>query len=135
MFTFPLSAVRAIIARGQTDAAANGGFRNPCYGLSPGLYECPGFWIVGDRGVYAMSNGRLSAGERPMITYSDQCNPDTKPDWYTYKHVHFGSDDGIIFIGAEEVLPLADRRLHRTHLRIDLEGDLVFISVTANANA
>lgn len=29
MFTFPIVAVRKVIARGVEDAAANGGFRNP----------------------------------------------------------------------------------------------------------
>lgn len=29
MFTFPILAVRKVIARGKDDAATNGGFRNP----------------------------------------------------------------------------------------------------------
>ena len=32
MFTFPIPAVRRVIERGKSDAAANGGFRNPYYG-------------------------------------------------------------------------------------------------------
>ncbi len=33
MLSFPLTSVRAVIARGRTDAEANGGFRDPYYGL------------------------------------------------------------------------------------------------------
>ena len=57
MFTFPVSAVRAVIMRGRIDAFLNGGFRNPHYGLAPGKDEKPGVWLVGDEGVYIMSNG------------------------------------------------------------------------------
>ncbi|BAV52682.1 Hypothetical protein MLTONO_p0212 (plasmid) [Mesorhizobium loti] len=64
MFTFPLSAVRAIIARGELDAAANGGYRNPHYGLAPGKDEKPGLWLVGDQGVYDM-HGHRQATQTP----------------------------------------------------------------------
>lgn len=129
MFTFPLTAVRAIIARGEADAAANGGFRNPHYGLAPGQDESPGLWLVGDHGVYIMSNGRLAHQAHPMVCYADQCNPKTNPDWYDYKHRYFGGDDGVEFLAAEEILAVADRRPAATHLRIDLDANSVGISV------
>lgn len=62
MFTFTVSAVRAVIMRGRIDAFLNGGFRNPHYGLAPGKDEKPGVWLVGDEGVYVMSNGKLAEG-------------------------------------------------------------------------
>ena len=37
MFPFPIMSVRKVIARGEEDAAANGGFRNPYYGTRPDL--------------------------------------------------------------------------------------------------
>lgn len=129
MFTFPLTEVRAIIARGQVDAAANGGFRNPYYGFDPGQDEQPGLWLVGDTGVYVMSNGRLTKDARPMVCYADQCNPATNPDWYDYKRRYFGGDDGVEFLAAEEILSIADRRRTATHLRIDLDANSVGISV------
>ncbi|QPC88848.1 DUF3085 domain-containing protein (plasmid) [Mesorhizobium sp. NBSH29] len=101
MFTFSILGVRKVIERGKADAAANGGFRNPCYGLKPGKGENPGLWLVGDQGVYIMSNGKLGHGDRPLVVYSDECHPVGNPDWFHYKHRHFGGDDGIEFIDAE----------------------------------
>lgn len=63
MFTFPLSAVvRPVIARGELDAAANGGFRNPHYGVEPGKDEKPGLWLVGDQGAYIYMFERQASG-------------------------------------------------------------------------
>lgn len=39
MLSFPIESVRAVIARGRSDAEANGGYRNPHYGLHPGRDE------------------------------------------------------------------------------------------------
>jgi hypothetical protein len=47
MLSFPIESVREVIARGRADAEANGGFRNPHYGLHPGRDEQPGVWLVG----------------------------------------------------------------------------------------
>ncbi|MER8458322.1 DUF3085 domain-containing protein [Mesorhizobium sp. M1300] len=129
MFTFPLSAVRAVIARGALDAAANGGFRNPHYGLAPGKDEKPGLWLVGDQGVYVLSNGKLPDGGKPMVCYADECNPGSNPDWWEYKSRYFGGDDGIEFLAAEEILAVADARPAATHLRIDLDENSIGISV------
>ena len=118
MFTFPILGVRKVIERGKTDAAANGGFRNPYYGLRPGKGEIPGLWLVGDQGVYIMSNGRLADGDRPLVVYSDECHPVGNPDWFHYKHRHFGGDDGIEFIDAERLIPLFDRNFRCTHLHV-----------------
>jgi hypothetical protein len=129
MFTFPLTAVRAVIARGEADAVTNGGFRSPHYGLDPGKDEQPGLWLVGDEGVYIMSNGRFAHQARPMVCYADQCNPKTNPDWHDYKRRYFGGDDGVEYIAAEEILTIANRRPAATHLRIDLDANSVGISV------
>lgn len=42
MLSFPLTAVREVIARGRADAEAHGGFRNPYYGLRHSQDEQPG---------------------------------------------------------------------------------------------
>ena len=122
MFTFPIEAVRRVIERGKQDAAAHGGFCNPYHGTKPGESEQPGFWLVGDQGVYIMSNGKLTEGDRPLVLYSDECHPVGNPDWYDYKRRHFGGDDGIAFIDAEQLIPLLDRNFRRTHLHVQLSG-------------
>ena len=129
MFTFPILAIRKVIERGKTDAAANGGFRNPYYGLKPGKGEIPGLWLVGDQGVYIMSNGKLAGGDRPLVVYSDECHPVGNPDWFHYKHRHFGGDDGIEFIDAERLIPLFDRNFRCTHLHVQLTEAHVSLSL------
>lgn len=131
MFTFPILGVRKVIERGKADAAANGGFRNPHYGLKPGKGEIPGLWLVGDQGVYMMSNGKLADGDRPLVVYSDECHPVGNPDWFHYKHRHFGGDDGIEFIDAERLIPLFDRNFRCTHLHVQLTETEVSLSLIA----
>ena len=131
MFTVPILGVRKVIERGKADAAANGGFRNPYYGLRPGKGEIPGLWLVGDQGVYIMSNGRLADGDRPLVVYSDECHPVGNPDWFHYKHRHFGGDDGIEFIDAERLIPLFDRNFRCTHLHVQLTEAQVSLSLIA----
>ncbi|KQZ99920.1 hypothetical protein ASD64_14020 [Mesorhizobium sp. Root157] len=129
MFTFPIRAVRKLIDRGIADAAANGGFRNPYYGVKPGEGEKPGLWLVGDQGVYLCSNGRLAKGQRPLVLYSEQCHPVGNPDWFDYKHRHFGGDDGIEYIEAERMIPLFDRDFRATHLNLRLSQNEISISL------
>lgn len=129
MFTFPIPAVRTVIERGKSDAAANGGFRNPYYGLKPGEGEKAGLWLVGDNGVYIMSNGKLSDGGRPLVVYSEECHPVGNPDWFDYKRRHFGGDDGIAFIEAERIIPLINRDFRYTHLRLQLRETDISLSL------
>ena len=106
MFTFSVTEVRAVIMRGRIDAFNNGGFRNPYYGLRPGEGEKPGLWLVGDEGVYALSNGKLAEGQRPLVVYAEECDPKTNPDYWHYKRQHFGGDDGIEFLDATMLVGL-----------------------------
>mgnify|MGYP000906993672 FL=1 len=129
MFTFPILAVRKVIARGIADAAANDGFRNPYYGLRPGEGEKPGLWLVGDEGVYLMSNGKLVDGQQALVIYSEQCHPKGDIDWWDYKRRHFGGDDGIEFIEAERLIPLFDRNMRATHLNIQLSETEVALTL------
>ncbi|MDQ0513419.1 DUF3085 domain-containing protein [Ancylobacter amanitiformis] len=121
MFTFTVSDVSAVIERGRIDAAANGGFRNPYYGLRPGEGEKPGLWLVGDEGVYFLSNGRLAEGQRPLVVYAQECDPKTNPDCWHYKRQHFGGDDGIEFLDAAEPDGLMAAAPNATHLRIVMD--------------
>lgn len=131
MFTFPILGVRKVIERGMADAAANGGFRNPYYGIKPGKDEKPGLWLVGDQGVYLLSNGKLAEGERALVVYSEECHPVGNPDWWHYKRRHFGGDDGIEFLDAERLIPLFDRNMRCTHLRVQLTETDVSLSLIA----
>ncbi|UVK49749.1 DUF3085 domain-containing protein (plasmid) [Mesorhizobium sp. AR02] len=129
MFTFPILAVRKVIDRGIADAAANGGFRNPYYGTKPGEGERPGLWLVGDEGVYLLSNGKLAEGARALVVYSEQCHPVGNPDWWDYKRRHFGGDDGIEFIEADRLTPLFDRNFRATHLNVQLSESDISLSL------
>ncbi|HQS48599.1 MAG: hypothetical protein B7Y12_08575 [Rhizobiales bacterium 24-66-13] len=120
MFTFSLSEVRAVIARGQSDAAANGGFRDPHLGRAPAREEKPGLWLVGDQGVYILSNGKLAEGVRALVCYALECDPQTNPDWFHYKRHHYGGDDGVDFLDGENLLSLLDAHPGATHLRIEM---------------
>ena len=70
----------------------------------------PGLWIVGDQGVYLMSNSRTGifkpskAGEEPshLVAYAHQCDPTGDFDtWWENKRAAFGGDDGVEFLSAE----------------------------------
>jgi len=72
------------------------------------LYENPetekaGLWLVGDQGVYLMSNGRPNMdkpeGEGCFVAYAKECDPNNdKIDWWENKRASFGGDDGCEFI-------------------------------------
>lgn len=129
MFTFPIVAIREVIERGIADAAANGGFRNPYYGTRPGEGEKAGLWLVGDEGVYILSNGKLAEGEKALVVYSEECHPVGNPDWWDYKRRWFGGDDGIEFIEAERLIPLFDRNMRATHLNVQLTETEIALSL------
>ncbi|HEY8357763.1 MAG TPA: DUF3085 domain-containing protein [Ramlibacter sp.] len=129
MFTFPILAVRKTVERGIADAAANNGFRNPSNGTRPGEGRKPGIWLVGDQGVYIMSNGKLAGGQKALVTYAEQCHPKGDIDWWDYKRRHFGADDGIEFIQAERLIPLFDRNMRATHLNVQLIESEIALSL------
>lgn len=118
MFTFSVTQVHAVITRGRIDAVLNGGFRNPHYGLAPGRDEKPGLWLVGDEGVYILSNGKLGEGQRPLVVYAEECDPKTNPDYWHYKRQHFGADDGVEFLDALMLGTLITSSPSATHLTI-----------------
>ena len=128
MFTFSVTAIHAVITRGRIDARMNGGFRNPHYGLAPGKDEKPGVWLVGDEGVYIMSNGKLADGQRSFVIYAEECDPKTNPDYWHYKRQYFGGDDGIDFLDAELILRSIEAQSPATHLTIEIPDDSIAIT-------
>lgn len=130
MFTFPIADVRAVIDRGRSDAATNNGFRQPHDGLAPAGQTKPGLWLVGDEGVYIMSNGRLAAGQRPLVIYAAECDPSTNPDWWHYKRCHFGGDDGVDFLDADAIERLFAASPAATHLVIEMtDNDMSLVAI------
>lgn len=103
MFTFSITDISAVLERGRADAAVNCGYRVPYQGVSPEAEARPGLWLVGDEGVYMMSSGKLSEGQRPLVVYAEECDPKTNPDYWHYKRRYFGGDDGVEFLDAAEI--------------------------------
>ena len=69
----------------------------------------PGLWLVGDHGVYLMSNGApplLGAfGGAAMIASAVEADAHKLPfdQWWKAKQESFGPDDGVEFIDAAEL--------------------------------
>jgi len=65
-----------------------------------------GLWIVGDQGVYLMSNAPIAevkvAGHK-HVAYAREVDPETMgvDDWWEAKRRSFGGDDGADFVDAE----------------------------------
>lgn len=69
--------------------------------LKPNIIPA-GLWLVGDQGVYLMSNETLTDNNKPTVTYANEINPHTLEfdDWYDAKQAAFGGDDGVVFLEA-----------------------------------
>jgi hypothetical protein len=68
----------------------------------------PGLWLVGDEGVYLVSNGKPMLTRSPrsrarFVVYADEVNPKTLrfEVWWAAKQSGFGGDDGVEFLAAE----------------------------------
>ena len=129
MLSFPIASVQDVISRGKADAAANGGFRDPQFGLSDADNQKPGLWLVGDHGVYLMSNGILAEGTKPLVVYAEECDPNRSDDWFEVKRSTFGGDDGVDFIDAEGLEAMMVAAPCCTHLSISFEADAMTLSL------
>lgn len=96
--TFPHAQLERLLA--VAEAGWPNGVRERYFEKDP-----PGFWLVGDQGVYLMSNAELADGEKPVVVYADECNPERLPfdEWYDNKQASFGGDDGVEFIEADVI--------------------------------
>lgn len=70
----------------------------------------PGLWLVGEHGVYLISNGLpplvTTAADHPQqIVYADQCNPVTMAfgTWWEAQKVGFGPENGTEFLDAHDM--------------------------------
>lgn len=67
-----------------------------------------GLMLVGDRGVYLMSNGKPCLpdpdGAPNLVAYAKEADPrGSSSDWYDVKLASFGGDDGAEFLSAEVI--------------------------------
>jgi hypothetical protein len=58
----------------------------------------PGLWLVGDDGVYLMTNRKLGQGEKPEVVYAQEC---PSGDFHAKRQI-FGGDDGAEFLPVED---------------------------------
>lgn len=76
--------------------------------------KAPGLWLVGDDGVYLMTNSNPPLLRNPrarpekrrnVVVYAAECNPQTLPfdTWYDNKRDGFGGDDGVEFIAVKHL--------------------------------
>ena len=73
-----------------------------------------GLWLVGDQGVYFLSNGRPRLPPSPgasgnAVARSEETDSARNPDsWYDAKVAAFG-DDGVVFLAAAFVRAMLER--------------------------
>jgi hypothetical protein len=74
----------------------------------------PGLILVGDQGVYLMSNAPMEHVIQTLkpqglkhVAYAAEANPDTLSfdEWWSAKRRSFGRDDGAEFLAAESLRP------------------------------
>jgi len=87
--------------------------------LSAGLY------LVGDNGVYLMSNGDpglLKPEGGNVVVFANECNPETMDfdDWWGAKQASFGGDDGVELIEAHDATNWID----------ETKGDVVRLDIS-----
>ncbi|WP_166256081.1 DUF3085 domain-containing protein [Marinobacter salicampi] len=60
------------------------------------------FQLVGDRGVYLITNAKFEGDSTPAsrgtVAYANGCNPEVDEDYYENKVALFGGDDGTVTI-------------------------------------
>ena len=82
----------------------------------------PSLWLVGDNGVYIMSNAKLDV--LPVVCYANECNPETMDfdDWYEVKREDYGGDDGAdnLCIHSETLDAILKENID---IEVELSGD------------
>lgn len=81
-----------------------------------------GLLLVGDHGMYLLSNGSNDDETTRHVEYAHEGNPDTNPDWYDTKLDTTGGDDSVDFLDAQLVRKWLTSTNKNT-LTITFEGD------------
>jgi hypothetical protein len=101
----------------------------------------PALLLVGDHGVYLMSNGKpgLPHPDKPepanFVIYADGCNPDVDDfdSWWNFKRATFGADDGAETLTIiDELAKLINRNPKATKFIVEFwEDDRLNFAVAA----
>jgi len=83
----------------------------------------PGLWLVGDIGVYFMPNGDPPLKAAPGSAFAMECAFAVECERVRVKEESFGSDDGIIFLAAEDVEALISEAGDAPHIQVDLDPE------------
>jgi hypothetical protein len=101
--TFDRSGVDRLIAHSKAART-----HRPAYGQKPPIP--PGLWLVGDDGVYLMSNGQPGLLQprqktKQFVVYATECDPTRMSfdAWWSAKQASFGGDDGVEFIRLSDI--------------------------------
>jgi hypothetical protein len=94
--------------------------------------EAPGLMLVGDQGVYLMSNGDPGLlndnpnGTKFKVAYAVECDPNKLEfnEWWANKRASFGGDDGCEFISAESAADLVAIEMQSDSMKIICEPDV-----------
>lgn len=95
----------------------------------------PALFLVGDRGVYLMSNGvpglpHANGGDRQHVVYAKGLDPERDEDWYDAKRVTWGGDDGAETLDIiSGVRAWVEANPEATRLLIDLKDDELHITI------
>ncbi len=93
--------------------------------------RAPGLTLVGDEGVYLMSNGipgLTKANDHHEVVYAEGCNPevDEFDDWWSFKQRTFGGDDGSdVLPWAVQILKLMRSKPDARYLCLDVTPNSV----------
>ncbi len=110
LLRFKKSEVQVLLAHTRTAASHKMPYRDVPVPM-------PGLFLVGDEGIYLMSNGTpflladgtqgnpTSSALKVKTVYAEECNPEMMAleDWWEVKQESFGGDDGVEFLTVEDV--------------------------------
>lgn len=115
---FANAALAAVLAQAERAWPAG---TTPIYDQAEGV--APGFWLVGDQGVYLMHNGRTD--EKKQLAYAEECDPTVLPfeAWWSAKRASFGGDDGVDYIERDYI---------ETAVKAGLD---IFVEITPDGSA
>lgn len=154
---FPVGVVREMLAHSEASAErsptfeqmADGALRHDGRTLDlakPGLEDFElltpeavdptrvpaGLWLVGDSGVYLMSNGKPGQKDENhpdprqcLVAYALGMNPDLDESYYETKRQVFGGDDGCLFLPANAFEDQLHYLRNTDYLCLDLADDAI----------
>jgi Protein of unknown function (DUF3085) len=99
------------------------------YGQEIGV---PSLWLVGDQGVYLMSNGeppmlKAEGQVDRVVCYAHEADPTRLPfdEWWAAKRASFGGDDGVESLNVGDVEKVLSTYPSGEPLVLDVTPDLI----------